>query len=174
MYAYCRDQQLQLAKMIKGCLFLRRIVLRYDSVQRHTVMIELVEVHKHTNQAMSSNTIDYEGSNVDPGGDSAYDSSNYGTTTGDLSSDSHPQGAFGSGSDRSSQSKSSGTGLRASGQDVVNHEQWGKNSGEAGKLGGHGGEETSSAPSGEGMSADETRTAQGYTKTNDMNPEIGG
>lgn len=121
---------------------------------------------------MSSNTIDYTDKKIDAGGDDAY-SSVYGTSTGDLKS-SHPdQGSFGSGKDTSPKVSNGGSGLRASGQDIVNHEQWGENRGEAGKLGGEGGEK-SVAPTGEGMSADETKAAQGYSKTNDMNPNVGG
>lgn len=116
---------------------------------------------------MSSNTIDYSDDKIDAGGDTAYDSSNYGTTTGDLSSDSKPsQGDLGSGGSGKTQKVSNGgPGLRASGQDVVNHEQWGKNSGSTERpVGNHE----------EGMTSDETRSAQGYSKTNDSNPDIGG
>lgn len=135
---------------------------------------------------MSSTTIDYDAADVDAGGDKAFDSSNYGTTTGDLSPESKSQGDLGSGSSKGNTgTKSSVTvggiggsteGLRANNQDVANHEQWGKNEGHAGQLGGQGGAK-SEAPAGEsdgGMTGDEARNVQGYSKTGDMNPEIGG
>ncbi|CCG80645.1 protein of unknown function [Taphrina deformans PYCC 5710] len=121
---------------------------------------------------MSTNTVDYSDASIDAGGDTAYDSSNYGTTTGDLTEGSKaPQGDFGSGKDKAPKVSNGGPGLRASGQDVVNHEQWGENSGKAGGAG----TSESDAPVGdEALTSDETRQAQGYSKTNDMNPEIGG
>lgn len=123
---------------------------------------------------MSSTTIDYSDDSVDAGGDNAYDSSNYGTTTGNLDESTPSQGDFGSGQDMTPKVSDGGSGLRASGQDVVNHEQWGENSGRAGKTGGEGGEGSDDAPVGdETMTSDEARTAQGYSKTGDMNPDVG-
>ena len=127
---------------------------------------------------MSDNTVDYNDKRVDAGGDKAYDSSNYGTTTGDLTENAkHSSGDFGSGRQASNaaNTQSKHPGLRASGQDVVNHEQWGENEGKAGQSGGTGTDRVaSSAPSEDKeLTSDDARVAQGYTKSGDMNPEIG-
>lgn len=123
---------------------------------------------------MSSTTIDYDDPKIDAGGDAAYDSSNYGTTTGDLSSQSHSQGDYGSGSnDASKSSEQFGSEPVASDQGLANQEHMGHSHGQAGQAGGNGGSGASEAPSGDDRTSDEKRTAQGYSKTNDMNPEIG-
>lgn len=122
---------------------------------------------------MSANTIDYKDARVDAGGDRAYDSSSYGTTTGDLRSteEKKSQGDFGLGEsvgpdgklvhdpERASPPKSAGAG---SIQDT------------AGQLGNAA--TSTAATSGKDagdLTTGEARVAQGYTKAGSMDPEVG-
>ena len=127
---------------------------------------------------MSDNTVDYSDSRVDAGGDKAYDSSSYGTTTGDLTEGvKPPSGDFGSGSANTDTSNTAGQSTQASSGTGSAGQAYGENEGQAGQLGGNGGTSASAsvAPTeNKEMSSDDARKAQGYTKTGDMNPEIGG
>ncbi|ORY87078.1 hypothetical protein BCR37DRAFT_143063 [Protomyces lactucae-debilis] len=106
---------------------------------------------------MSSNTVDYKDSRIDPGGDKQYDSSAYGTTTGDLKSDKYDQGVFGAGDDKQEDKKQEQPREKQVEANITTQST------------------SSGQVAGEGKTHDESKAkqVQGYSATGDMNPEVG-
>ncbi|BFZ58228.1 hypothetical protein PYCC9005_005290 [Savitreella phatthalungensis] len=107
---------------------------------------------------MSDTTVNYADNRIDAGGDRAFDSSAYGTTTGDLQEGAKaPSGDFGSGLDQTQQA------TRISG--APSEQPHTANAGTTGST-----TSTTQSTGAENLSTEQARVAQGYTRGG---PDVG-